>query len=210
MARNAQLEALIASDASNSDSYHSPMEGNRPLSASHGPPPPRPPYYPSASQAQRWVPAAIIGAALIVAAAIIGAVVLSRATNAAAPTGPTPTAIGKAPAQARAGRVEATCVAWKTAKPALDAIPGLPAGWDWNTPNIDIYISNHNAAVARALDVFEPEIATEPADIAAAAHTFISARRDEIRLLADHTYTQADGVPGSVALAKLNQLCGVS
>ncbi|CDM79600.1 hypothetical protein MMARE11_p00980 (plasmid) [Mycobacterium marinum E11] len=210
MTRNAQLDVLVASNATNWDSYHSPMEGNRPLSAPHGPPPPWPPYYRPASPAGRWIAAAIIGAALIVAAAIISAVVLSRATNAAVPTAPTPNASGNVPAQARTGDADATCAAWRTTKPALDAIPGLPAGWDWSTPNIDIYISNHNAAVARALDVFEPEIATEPADSAAAAHEFVSARRDEIRMLADHTYTQADGVPGSVALARLNQLCGVS
>jgi hypothetical protein len=206
MARNAQLEASITSDATNWGSYHSPMEGNRPLSAPPGPPAPPtwPPYYQPANPARTWIPVAIVIAALIIATAVISAVLLSRDTTTAAPVAPT--AVGSGPAPG----ANPTCAAWKTTKPALDAIPDLPAGWDWDTANIDTYIRNHNAAVARALDLFAPKITAEPADVAAAARDFVSARRNEIRMLADHKYTEADGVPGSVALAKLNQLCGVS
>ena len=93
-----------------------------------------------------------------------------------------------------------TCKAWRTTKPALDAIPSLPDGWDWNTPNIDMYIANRNAAIAQALDLFEPEESpTDQTDISAAAHEYVAAKRTEMQKLSDHTYTAADGVPGNTA-----------
>lgn len=98
MAQNAQLDAPFTSDAANWDSYHSPMEGNRPpVSAPPGPPTPWPPYYPPAQPARRWLPVAIIVAAIILAAALIGAVILSRGPNTAAPAAPAPTSIAGAP-----------------------------------------------------------------------------------------------------------------
>ena len=41
----------------------------------------------------------------------------------------------------------------------LRAIPALPNGWTWDTPNIDNLIKIQNAPVAIALDLFEPKIA---------------------------------------------------
>lgn len=209
MARNAQLDAPFTSDALNWESYALPMEGNRPpLSAPPGPPAPWPPYYPPAKPARRWLPVAIIVAAIIIATAIIGAVVLTRSPNTATPAGPAPTAVGSAPAQATGAAGNSTCEAWPSTKAALNAIPQLPAGWDWNTPNIDTYIQNRTAAIAKALDLFDPEIAGEPA--ATTARQYVAERRNEINMLRNHTYTQADGVAATAASARLDQLCGVS
>ncbi|MFN6548587.1 hypothetical protein [Mycolicibacterium nivoides] len=185
------------------------MEGNRPIEAPPGPPTPWPPHYPPANQARRWLPVAIIVAAIIIATAVISAVLLSRDTNTAAPAAPAPTQIGS-PAQAGTTDTSSTCDAWPSTKAALNAIPALPAGWNWDTPNIDMYVANQNAAVTAALDLFEPEIAgTDPQPIADAANTYVSVRRQGMQKLADHTYTQADGVPITAARAKLDQLCGV-
>jgi hypothetical protein len=150
------------------------------------------------------VTAAILLAAAIVASAIILGGVMSN--NAGSHPS---TAAPSANATASTALTGATCNAWRATKPALDAIPALPDGWDWNTPNIDTYIGNRNAAITRALDLFEAKIATEPTDVSAAAHEYVSAKHTEMQKLSNHTYTTADGVPGNTALATLNQLCGV-
>ncbi|MEU0497997.1 hypothetical protein [Mycobacterium sp. NPDC006124] len=186
------------------------MEGNRPIAAPPGPPPQWPPYYPPAKPARRWLPVAIIVAAIIIATAVIAAVLLSRAPDTAAPAGPAPTAAQNAPAQG-ADATNSTCKAWPSTKAALNSIPALPAGWNWETPNINVYISNQSAAVNKALDLFEADIAAgDPSDVVAAANTYISERRQAMQKLVDHTYTTADGVPGNVALAKLDAVCGTS
>lgn len=211
MAQNAQLAAPFTSDAANWDSYHSPMEGNLPpVSAPpDGPPAPWPPYYPPAQPARRWLPVSIIVAAIILAAALIGAVILFRSPNTAAPaaTAPAGSASAQPPGSATAN---STCEAWPSTKAALNAIPQLPPGWDWSTPNIDTYIQNRTAAIAKALDLFEPEISPTPANTAATAKQYVAERRNEINLLRNHTYTQADAVAATADSARLDQLCGVS
>lgn len=212
MARNAQLDAPFTSDAANRESYALPMEGNRPpLSAPPGPPPQWPPYYPPAKPARRWLPVAIIVAAIIIATAVISAVLLSRGPDTATPAGPAPTAVGNAPTQASAAaETSSTCKAWQATKPALDAIPALPAGWDWDTPNIGTYIANRNAAITKALDLFEPKIADTPADVASVARHYVAVKRDEVRMLADKSFTSADAVTVNAASAELNQICATS
>ncbi|MCV7137934.1 hypothetical protein [Mycolicibacterium fortuitum] len=181
------------------------MEGNHPIEAPPGPPTPWPPHYPPANQARRWLPVAIIVAAIIIATAAISAVLLSRDTNTAAPA---PTQVG-GPAQAGTAETSSTCDAWPSTKAALNAIPQLPPGWDWSTPNIDTYIGNRTTAISRALDLFEPEISAEPASVAETASKYVTERRNEIKLLREHTYTQADGIAATAASARLDQLCGV-
>ncbi|MBY0285641.1 MAG: hypothetical protein K2X52_00600 [Mycobacteriaceae bacterium] len=211
MVQNAQLDAPFTSDVANYEGYHFPMEGNTPLSAPPGPPPPWPQYYPPAKPARRWLPVAIIVAAIIIATAVISAVLLTRGTNTAAPAAaPAPTAVGSAPTQGGTAPANSTCEAWPSTKAALNAIPQLPPGWDWSTPNIDTYIGNRTAAIAKALDLFEPEIAAEPANTGTTARQYVADRRNEIEMLRNHTYTQADGVAATVASARLDQLCGVS
>lgn len=212
MARFAQLDAPITSDGAIPGSYDSPMEGNRPISAPPGPPPPWPPYYQPAKPARRWLPVAIIVAAIIIATAVISAVLLSRGPDTTNPAGPTPTAAGNAHTQGSVAAAESnsTCKAWQATKPALDAIPALPAGWDWDTPNIGTYIANRNAAITKALDLFEPKIADTPADVASVARHYVAVKRDEVRMLADKSFTSADAVTVNAASAELNQICATS
>jgi hypothetical protein len=137
-----------------------------------------------------WLPAAIIGAAIVAAGGLVaGAVILSD-------DGP----------PAGAGT---TCQAWISTRDTLRAIPALPTGWNFNTPNIDNDIRIQNAPVDRALDLFEPEIAAEPADVAGAAREYVAARRGQMLALADRTYVPADGAAVDLALDRLNQLCGI-
>lgn len=211
MVQNAQLDAPFTSDVAFREGYHFPMDGNAPISAPPGPPPPWPQSYPPAKPARRWLPVAIIVAAIIIAAAMVSVAVLSRDTNTAAPAGPAPTAVGSAPAQGAATEASSTCDAWPSTKAALNSIPALPAGWNWDTPNIDVYVSNQSAAVTKALDLFEPEIAAaDPPQVVEAAKAYVSERRLAMQKLVDRTYTSADGVSGNVALAKLDQVCGLS
>lgn len=211
MVQNAQLDAPFTSDVAIAAGYHFPMEGNSPLSAPPGPPAPWPQYYPPAKPARRWLPVAIIVAAIIIATAVISAVLLTRDTTTAAPAAPAPTAVGSAPTKGSTAPANSTCEAWPSTKAALNAIPGLPAGWDWDTPNIDVYISNQSVAVNKALDLFEPEIAAgDPPQVVDAAKAYVSARRTAMEKLVGRSYTSADGVESNVTLAKLDQVCGVS
>ena len=159
---------------------------------------------------QAWATVAIIVAAIIIAASVIAAVLLSRGPDTAAPAAPAPTAAQNAPAQGNATETSSTCEAWPSTKAALTAIPQLPPGWNWSTPNIDTYIGNRTAAIAKALDLFEPQISAEPATTASVARQYVAERRTEIELLRNRTYTQADGVAATAASARLDELCGAS
>ena len=135
-----------------------------------------------------WLPAAIIGSAIVIAAGLVaGALILKD----------------REPSD-RAG----TCQAWTQTRQTLRSIPALPQGWNWSTPNIDNYIRIQNAPVGKALEVFEPEITAEPADVALAARDYLAARRHQMQSLIDHTYVPADGVAVDTALGNLNRLCG--
>jgi hypothetical protein len=161
-------------------------------------PDPSPPPPPGGNR--RWVPAAIIAAGIVVAGALIaGAVMLSNRDKGAGAEGS-----GSAATEA-----SSTCQAWKTTRNAINAVPVLPAGWDWDTPGIDVYINNQATAVETALALFEPKIADEPADVAAAARAYIEARRIEYAALRNRTFTGNEAVPVNMALGTLNQLCGL-
>lgn len=152
------------------------------------------PFHEHPSRRRGWVPAAVIAAGIIVAAAVVaGALIL---TSHRSDTATKATTAGKS-----------TCAAWRATATALKTIPELPAGWTWQTPNIDLLIANHSTLVSQALDTFEPQISDTPANVAAAARTFVSARRHEILLLANRTYDRADGAPGDAAFAQLTEFC---
>jgi hypothetical protein len=138
----------------------------------------------------RWLPAAIIGAAILIAAGLVAGALILR---------------GKEGGTAAGG----TCQAWTETRLTLRAIPALPEGWNWRTPNIDTYIKIQNAPVGIALDLFEPKIAPEPADVAEAAKDYVAVRRNQIKRLTDRTYVPADGAAVDTALGRLNQLCGI-
>ena len=205
--------------------YHQTMERNTPDGTPHATqqsapngaptPPPWPPQaypYPSPPPAKSGRSLWIIFAGIVIAGALIaGAAFLALSGKGTPETTPTAGSTAPAPTGAPAGTADSsTCKAWRATVPAIRAIPDLPSGWDWDTPNIDTYIANHNAAVGKVLDLFEPKVAPEPADVAAASKDYVAARRNEMSLLANHTYRGADGVAGNVAFGQLNQLCNVA
>ena len=153
-------------------------------------PPPRFDGRPRAGRA--WLPAAIIGSAIVLAAGLVaGALILRRDGGGSTDSGPT------------------TCEAWTETRQTLRSIPPLPDGWNWNTPNITTAIKNQNAPVAKALDLFEPKIAPEPADVARAARDYVAIRRTQMEGLSDRSYTPQIGAQVDTALMHLNQLCGI-
>jgi hypothetical protein len=86
----------------------------------------------------------------------------------------------------------ATCAAWRRAKRTIDTASRLPAGWYWETSHRKTGINNLAAAVGRDLDLFETQIlATDPADVSAAAHAYVFARRKELRALTARTFDNA-------------------
>lgn len=135
-----------------------------------------------------WLPAAIIGAAIVIAAGLVGGALILKGRPS---TGVT------------------TCQAWKQTRLNLLAVPSLPDGWVWSTPDIDNTIALQNAAVGNALDLFDSQISTEPSDVAKAARQYLDARRHQMQTLAGHTYTGQDGQAVDTALDQLDQLCGI-
>ena len=157
-------------------------------------PPPLPPQVTRPPRRRSWLPAAIIGSAIVIAAGLVaGALILKDRS------------VSDGAGFDGAG----TCQAWIQTRQTLRSIPALPEGWNWSTPNIDNYIRIQNAPVGKALDVFEPEIAAEPADVAQAARDYVAVRRHQMQSLANHTYVSADGVAVDTALGNLNRLCGI-
>lgn len=135
-----------------------------------------------------WLPAAIFGAAILIAAGLVGAALILKDRS---PAGVT------------------TCQAWKQTRLTLLAVPSLPNEWTWATPGIDNAIRLQNAAVGNALDLFENEISSKPADVAQAARRYLAARRQQMQTLANHTYAAADGQAVDTALDQMDQLCGI-
>lgn len=152
--------------------------------------PPQMPPPPVRRSGRPWLPAAIIGAAIVIAAGLIAGALILKKENTA--TGPS------------------TCEAWTETRLTLRAIPALPDGWTWQTPDIGTLIRNQNAPVAKALDIFEPKIAAQPADVAQAAKDYVAARRTQIQTLSNGSYTPQDGAAVDTALERLNELCGIT
>lgn len=154
--------------------------------------PPPPPYRPDKARS-RWLPAAIIGSAILIAGGLVAGSLILRGDR-AAPV-------------AEAGAT--TCQAWAQTRDALRAVPPLPNGWTWRTPNIDTLIRFQNGPVGYALDRFEPQIKPEPAEVAQAAREYLTVRRAQMAALADRSYRPADGAAVDAALERLNRLCNI-
>jgi hypothetical protein len=202
MSRNALLEAQNGTDGRVKGGYHSGMNRNGPVQAP-APPQWQPAYAPVAPPprgGRRWIPAAIISAGIIVAGVVVGGAVMSNGNR----------ADSNAPNSVVATEAGSTCQAWKTTRAALAPVPDLPSGWDWDTPNIDVYINNQANAVDKALSLFEPQITAEPANVAAAARAYIDTRRDEFAAKRNRTYSATERVATNMALGKLDQLCGIT
>lgn len=199
------------------------MEANTPPNHGFTPPPAAPappgahqspthqPYPPTAPQPSRraiWIIfVGIVGGCALIAGALFLA--LDRGNNTGAPI---PAAGQPAAAPAGAGNAasSSTCRAWMSTKAALDQSLDLPPGWNWQTPGIDQLIASRNAVVTKAMDLFESEIADNPPNVAAAARSYVEARRLEVQKFADQTYTGADGVPITTGYTTLNQMCGIA
>ena len=141
-----------------------------------------------------WLPAALIGSAIVIAAGLIAGALIFKDKGATTTTAAKPS----------------TCQAWSQTWVTLKAIPALPNGWTWQTPNIDSLILAQNVPVAKALDGFESQIATDPADVAKAATDYLAARRAQMQSLQDRSYTAQDGAAVDTTLSRLNDLCGIS
>lgn len=197
MTQISPVDTRRISGTGDATAYHSPMEGNMPSLE-------RPPWA-SDTRSRRSLPISVLIAAVVVSAAVIGAAMIARGGSQATLSSHslTPGAAG-----ATTPATSATCKSWSSIRGALDAIPGLPDGWNWDTPNIDVLIANRNAAMTKALDRFESSISTtDPASVTTPAREYIAERRKEMRQDTDHTYTTADGVLGNIALANLDRVC---
>ncbi len=152
----------------------------------------------------RWAIIAVAVSIAISAVAVAVAVMAFSGRH-----GKDTTAAGPTPAIASA-QATATCAAWRATAPALNAIPALPAGWTPSTPGINEIIAADGAAVATALDLFEPRISDRDGEVASQAREFVAAKRGEWQKLADYTYAKADGVAGNIAMGRLNELCAAN
>lgn len=181
--------------------------GQHPVGLAQPPQPypqPWPPYpgYPP-PQSRRWMPYATLAAIVLAGALIAVAIVIAggEKSHQAAPSAPTQSAA--VPTESTA-----TCKAWRTTSAALDAIPALPDGWTWATPNIDTLISNAKTGVDKALDIFQSKIAADdPPQVVSAAKSYIAAKRTEMSKLSDHSITEADDSAVDTSRGTLNQLC---
>jgi hypothetical protein len=165
-----------------------------------------PPGGPPPRAGRRWIPAAIIAAGIIIAGVAVGGAVIASNDKPTASTGANSDAAvaGVSPENATA------CASWETTHEALVAIPQLPPGWNWNTPNIDVYIQTRVSAVNKGIELFDQELAGNPSSAAEAGRVFIAAHREASRALLDRTYSAEEGVPITVAQAKLNQACATN
>jgi hypothetical protein len=85
----------------------------------------------------------------------------------------------------------------------------LPAAYpatNFHTENLVQFAND----VDKALSLFEPKIAEEPADVAAAARAYIDTRRDEFAAKRNRTYSATERAVTNMALGTLDQLCGLS
>lgn len=172
--------------------------------------PPHPGYStapPPPPGGRRWFPIAVVGAIVIAGLLIAGAIILSGNKSQ-----PPAAALSTTAAPPVAGPPEstATCKAWRTTYTQLMAVPNLPDGADYNTPNIDTLVANQNKANEKILIGFEPKIdANDPAQVVSAAKAYINLKRIDMAKSASHTVTEADDTAVDTSLATLNQLCAV-
>lgn len=165
-----------------------------------------------AGSTRRRLPIAIVVAAIVVAGALVAAAIIIGGGDGDAPrTADAPaTSASATPTAVAADANTPTCQAWKVTRSVLAETPQLPPGWDWNTPNIERYVSDRSAAMNTALDLFEPKIADDKSAASQAARRYISAQRSAMKKLGEHTYVQADLTSVVLAHGELDQLCGVS
>lgn len=161
----------------------------------------------------RWRPLAGSVAALVTAGAVVAFTAIStsdivcgqrlnRTTS--------PPHASLTPSLPTSAVATATCVAWPPTKRSIDAVSALPAGWYWNPSTARSEVTEMAAAVSLELDHFHSQIAsTDPAPIAGAARSYISATRTELGALTDHTFDNTVAVGVASARSELNRACGM-
>lgn len=161
----------------------------------------------------RWRPLAVSAAVLVTAGAVVAFTAMgardiicgqrlhrTTSTSLALPTLSLPTSAA----------ASATCVAWPSIKRSIDAVSALPEGWYWNRSVARSDITDMAAAVSLDLDHFHSQIATtDPAPIAGAAQSYISAEYTELSTLTDHTFDDAVAADVASARSELNRACGM-
>jgi hypothetical protein len=108
------------------------------------------------------------------------------------------------------GTASATCAAWPPAKHSIDAVSALPAGWYWDTSTRRSEIRDLASAVSHDLDLFDSQIPpTDPAPVATAAHSYITAKRAELSALTARTFDNTVASDVTSARSDLNRACGL-
>lgn len=166
---------------------------------------PRPPPVFLVAPRRTWFGIAVVAAILISGVLIAAAIFFKGSGESSAPTAGSS---GKPFAQSD-GRAK-TCKAWTVAKADFKAIPTLPPGWDYNTPNIDQLIAARVSMVEKVLDAFRSQIAPTPVDVGAAANLFVEKQEAEVRKLPAHTFDAADLYAIDGAYMALDRACGVN
>ncbi len=161
----------------------------------------------------RWRPVALGGAVLVTAGAVVAFTIVGARDIMCGQRQNRATSLPLAPLTSSlptSGVASATCAAWPPAKHSIDAVSVLPAGWYWNPSVARSDVADMAAAVNLDLDHFHSQIATtDPALIAGAARSYISATRTELSTLTDHTFGDAVAVSVAWARSELNRACGI-
>lgn len=161
----------------------------------------------------RWRSRAVSAAVLVTAGGVVACTAVGTRDIICGqrPHRTTYTSLAQAtPSLPTSAAASATCVAWPRTKRRIDEVSTLPAGWYWNPSVARSDIADMAAAVSLNLDFFHSQIAiTDPAPIAGAARSFISAQRTEVSTLIDHTFNDDVAVDVAWARSELNRACGM-
>ncbi|MCV7200176.1 hypothetical protein [Mycobacterium angelicum] len=165
-----------------------------------GPQPPNRPRFP-------WFPFAVV-AAILLAGALIAAAIFFRDSRQSSDLSK-PSAAATATTKPTKSSGGSTCAAWTTAQIDMGQVTRMPPGWVYGNPGIDQLADSRAAQINKILNVFETQIAPEPADVAAAAHLFIAKQRVEVRkLTARQPIDDGDVAAVEGAGVALNRSCG--
>lgn len=161
----------------------------------------------------RWRPLALGGAVLVTAGAVAAFTTVGARDimcgqhphrTASPPLAPLTSSLRTS------GVTSATCAAWPLAKHSIDAVSALPDGWYWNPSVARSDVTDMAAAVNVELEHLHSQIAiTDPAPIATAAQSYISAKRMELNTLVDHTFDDTVAADVASARSELNRVCGI-
>lgn len=148
-----------------------------------------------------WLPVIVVVIAILVGSgAIVGAIIWSADRGGS----------GSSQAAGPDALTKPGCEAWVSARQGLEAIPALPNGWDWNTPNIDQIIGNQQGAIKPVLDNFEKQVGESGAeDIEGLASGYIAAQRNNMDRQVQRNATAVDGERILASYKALNAACGL-